>query len=117
MVAKIVTRTEEVQIITVYGPDYDVMRRKSAWCLAGLVLCLFGGMLGIIPVIIKSDFVDLDTFGGLLLLLGCSVIIALSSMFFLYKRRTLHQKFLLQNGWNPKYKYELKLDYQTFLHD
>lgn len=117
MVAKIVTRTEEVQIITVYGPDYDTVRSKSAWCIAGFALCLFGGMLGVIPVLIKSDAIDFNTFGGISILLGSSAIIALSSMFFLYKRRTLHQKFLLQNGWNPKYKYELKLDYQTFLHD
>lgn len=117
MVAKIEIRTQEIQVITVYGPDYDAMRRKSAWCIAGFAFYLFGGMLGIIHILIKNGAIDFDTFARISVLLGCSVIIALSSMFFIYKHHSLYQNFMLQNGWNPKYEHELKLDYQTFLHD
>jgi hypothetical protein len=115
MTAKVETRTREIQIITIYGPEYDNMRRKSSWCIAGSALCLFGGMFGIIPPLIKNEMVNFDTAGGILAFLGCGLAISCSTVFFGFKHHKLYRNLLLKNGWDPTYEHEIKLEYQSRL--
>lgn len=104
-------------VVSIYGPDYERVHRLRTLCLIGSVISLFGGMLGVIPAIIKNPPFDLNSNLGLFVLFGCSIIIASLTLFFLLMPGRIFRRLLEKNGWDGEPNYRVELEYQTFLHE
>lgn len=116
-IKEIPAQTVATNVISIFAPEYKRAERLRTLCLAGSVISLFGGMLGVIPVIIKNPPFDLNSNLGLFVLFGCAIIIASLTMFFLLMHGKIFEKLLKKNGWDGKSDYRVELEYQTFLHD
>ena len=107
----------KTNVILIYGPEYERAQRLRTFCLIGSAISLFGGMLGVIPVIIKNPPFDMNSNLGLLTIAACSIIITGLTFFFLFIHKRIFEKLLKKNGWDGEPNYRIELEYQTFLHE
>ena len=114
---EIPAQTITTAVISIFAPEYQRAERLRTFCLIGSGISLFGGMLGVIPAIIKNPPFDMNSNLGLFLWLGCSIIITGLTFFFLFIHKRIFEKLLKKNGWDGEPNYRVELEHQTFLHE